>query len=265
MVAALLNVPKLPMFWPNTPNMTRCRHFSEEIHLQPHKKGWNVKWPEQRSSYCGTRCFIACVSCSCFLFLSLSLGCSLKSGKPTKWCGSKSLENKAKAAEKVSCFMISGFKHFKHPQNPQNLNMKRTWRHFDRQLAQIFGCGGAAPSDSTTEGHPIGWCQSRGITSGDQHELGSPVEMSLLCKKVGIAKQSLLWNLGIGTPNEQKLDICSFSLVIFHYLANASNKNFQSRCLVVLVSSQVTHLSTWFSRAPALLHWSSKRKPHKTT
>ena len=211
-----LNYPH--MFWPNTPNMTRCRHFSEEIHLQHHKKGWKIEWPEQRSSYCGTRCFIAYVSCSCFLFLSLSMGgCNLKSGKPTKWCGSKSLENKAKAAEKVSCFMISCFKHFKHAQNPQILNMKRTWRRFDRQLAQIFGCGVRLHD----------WRTSDRLMSKQRDHLRRSTRVGVTSwneftvQKVGIAKQSLLSSLGIGTPNYEQ--ICSVSLVIFPYLANESN------------------------------------------
>ena len=56
-----------------------------------------------------------------------------------------------------------------------------------------------AVSDSTTEGHPVGWCQSRGITSGDQHIEGSPVEMSLLCKKLGLPSKACyqVWVLGL--------------------------------------------------------------------
>ena len=155
-------------------------------------------------------------------------------------------------------FHVSWF-HVSNISNIHKILKSSTWKeHEDASTANLhrFGCG-VRLHDWRTSGRLMSKQRDhlrrsthRGVTSWNEFTV----------QKVGIAKQSLLSSLGIGTPNEQ---ICSFSLVIFHYLANESTRRRTSNLGVSVSTYQVTHLSTWFSRAPALLHWSSKRKPHK--
>jgi hypothetical protein len=157
-------------------------------------------------------------------------------------------------------FHVSWF-HVSNISNMHKILKSSTWKeHEDASTANLHRFLGVV-SDSTTEGHPIGWCQSRGITSGDQHELGSPVEMSLLCKKLGLPSKACyqVWVLGLQIMNK-------YVQYLWWYSLTWRMNQIEQELRISASTSQVTHLSTWFSRAPALLHWShSKRNPHKTS